>query len=553
MPYYKTGTVSLTNGDPIVTAENGANWTTAQVRPGDAFIGPNNTIHEILEILSPTQLSLARPFVGAGGASQTYAILPSQAPIRDLYSAVNSLVVEYRGFVDTVGQGMFASGSLALPGIRFVEDQDTGIARTGNNELSLVTGGVVRAKAKPSVFEVPALAVGIGVPDSPMHVAKPGNSATTTAITLDNPGFGDGVSTRLAFKSAGQVYGAIVGGFRGTGGLFFETYGVENARLISGKFLVGTTSGTGHTFAIPGAAQGTEMFRITNNGAFSGIFYASGGSSPNGAATVFSLSQNTQTGRSINASGTINASGADYAEYVRKSDGCGTIAKGDVCGIDREGKLTKSWADAVSFVVKSTDPNLVGGDGWGRELGPRPEAPAPLDPQPGEPVAPDPFVKRRPEQFETESEGEFAVRVYQWEEERDAATAALDRYAAAMRAYPAALAEWMAAERVHVAGKADYETALAEWETAFEAERVKVDRIAFCGIVPVNVSADILAECEAALVDGERVYLVAIANGGGIAVTAVRKNAMTLADHLDRLGPVWRIEDGRPIIDVQHG
>jgi len=28
---------------------------------------------------------------------------------------------------------------------------------------------------------------------------------------------------------------------------------------------------------------------------------------------------------------------------------------------------------------------------------------------------------------------------------------------------------------------------------------------------------------------------------------------MTLADHLDRLGPVWRIEDGRPVIDVQHG
>ena len=111
----------------------------------------------------------------------------------------------------------------------------------------------------------------------------------------------------------------------------------------------------------------------------------------------------------------------------------------------------------------------------------------------------------------------------------------------------------MAAERAHVSATADHKAALAEWEAAFEAERQMVDRIAFCGIVPVNASDEVLAECEAALADGERVYLIATANGGGIGAKAVRKIAMTLADHLDRLGPVWRIEDGRPIIDVQHG
>ena len=67
------------------------------------------------------------------------------------------------------------------------------------------------------------------------------------------------------------------------------------------------------------------------------------------------------------ASGTINASGADYAEYMTKS-GNFTLAKGDVCGVNSEGKLTNVFADAISFVVKSTDPSYVGGDKWPKLL-----------------------------------------------------------------------------------------------------------------------------------------------------------------------------------------
>jgi hypothetical protein len=42
-----------------------------------------------------------------------------------------------------------------------------------------------------------------------------------------------------------------------------------------------------------------------------------------------------------------------------------TIEKGDVAGIDANGKLTNVFADAVTFVVKSTDPSYVGNDNWG--------------------------------------------------------------------------------------------------------------------------------------------------------------------------------------------
>lgn len=82
------------------------------------------------------------------------------------------------------------------------------------------------------------------------------------------------------------------------------------------------------------------------------------------------VNKNAVTSRSINAAGTVNASGADYAEYMAKA-GDFDLAKGDICGINAEGKLTNVFGDAVSFVVKSTSPSYVGGDNWFTEDQPK--------------------------------------------------------------------------------------------------------------------------------------------------------------------------------------
>jgi membrane-bound inhibitor of C-type lysozyme len=91
-------------------------------------------------------------------------------------------------------------------------------------------------------------------------------------------------------------------------------------------------------------------------------------STENSANAILFLRKDGTTNRSINAAGTINASGADYAEYMVKAPGCGPISKGDVIGVDAEGRLTDKWVDAIAFVVKSTDPSYVGGDTWGSGL-----------------------------------------------------------------------------------------------------------------------------------------------------------------------------------------
>ena len=202
--------------------------------------------------------------------------------------------------------------------------------------------------------------------------------------------------------------------------------------LDGGNLLVGTTSNSssarcviyGGTFQMDVYnASGQRQF-LVGSGVISGT--------ASGADAIIYMNKASGTSRSINCAGTINASGADYAEYMTKA-GDFTVAKGDVVGIDENGKLTNVFDNAVSFMVKSTAPSYVGGDVWGT-----PEAL-------GLSVPEKPSQRQATEEAEAETDKEFAVR------------------------------------------QAQYETDKPAFDAALEAARQRVDRIAFAGQVPVNV------------------------------------------------------------------
>ncbi|WP_053058613.1 hypothetical protein [Sphingomonas paucimobilis] len=547
----RAGTVTVTNGSAVVTG-NGTNFSFPNAQPGQAFIGPNGLPIEILSVDSATQLTLAVPYTGATANGQPFAILPTASFANDLALAFSGFKNLYGTMFDTIGQGMFPSGTAAAPGVRGSNDQDTGLRWLGENRLAFTSGGTDRAVvgadglsvfgrmdlrstiavANPNggpdqtyfaqdfyspsgslvgriasvqatgtfvdagqlalctarggvateqvrIMDTGNIGIGLTSPSSRLDVALPG--AGTPRVRVVSYGDEPAIDFSRYTGSANLYYGGRIGMnldalcFYNAGGAAVGA-GAWNERMrldSAGNLLVGVTSSAAHRIEKSGLSEGSVILGIAA-GAGSAITaeFRRVNASPfnGGAPAALMLGHNTTNNRSATTSGTVNASGADYAEYMIKAVGCGIIAKGDVCGVDRGGRLTKTWADAISFVVKSTDPSLVGGDTWASHLPPRPE------------------------QEEDETDEAFAARE-------------------------------------------------AEWSAVLEQARLCVDRIAFCGQVPCNVTGDFEV--------GD--YIVAVASGAGIKAVAMKLDDMTLAQYARRIGKVWAIRDGRAWIDVQHG
>lgn len=359
------------------------------------------------------------------------------------------ITVSNGGETWTVDSGKFSpiagpGSSQAFTVGAFTQTGNALLAQTTGNVLigtaTSLTGGVAKLEVNGSIFSNNSLIAG--------YSSNP-TGYYTKVDTIDG-------SSHIRAVGTGAV-------------LMFDVAGSERARIDpSGTLLVGSTSGSYHTIAKDSPTDGAAVLGVYaggNNGLY--VFGSADNTGVgNAAAAQVKLGRAASTGRSINAMGTINASGADYAEYERKAALCGDVSKGQIIGFDAEGKITDKWADAVSFGVKTTSPSYVGGDAWGAEdvVGKRPEQPA-----------------------------------------DDAEQSIKDQYA----------------------------MDLADFEARLEAERQKVDRIAYSGKVPCNVLNAKVGD-----------YIVAIQDGDGITGLSVAEP--TFDQYRKAVGRVRRIlEDGR--------
>jgi hypothetical protein len=259
-------------------------------------------------------------------------------------------------------------------------------------------------------------------------------------------------------------------------GMIFSVINDEAMRISTSKNLcIGTTANTGVTKGglrlVYGSGESDgDTFFIGNGGASNAqavTMIVVQGENFNTNHGALHVGMHTGNSRSINAGGSINASGADYAEYMLKSDGCADIAKGEVCGVDADGKLTKTFSAAKSFVIKSTDPSYVGADTW--------------------------WTEKEPEKYTDE-------------------------------------------------GKTEYTASFKDWDTRREAARANVDRVAFSGQVPVNITGSFSV--------GDYVYPQA--NGSNI--ECVAKTTPTFEEYQLCVGKIWTtMDDGRPLVAVKIG
>lgn len=161
---------------------------------------------------------------------------------------------------------------------------------------------------------------------------------------------------------------------------FYINNNNHNASLvgkITGNWGINTQlpSASLHVYNKSNSIDGSRKVMCLESGEEFATFYGSNNfQESNSALTAMKIGMVSSTGRSINASGSINTNGSNYAEYFIKNDTCQDINKGDICGIDSNSKLTDNFDEAITFVVKSTNPSYVGGDNWeNRKVGKYPE------------------------------------------------------------------------------------------------------------------------------------------------------------------------------------
>jgi hypothetical protein len=138
MAWYKTGTVSLTNNSTTVTG-SGTDFVSGAQR-GFGFRGPNDLLYEITAVDSSTSLTITPAYGGSTASAQSYSIVPTQGLTAVLASDVTDLITDYQTVADNAGAGKFGDGSAASPGIRFVNDQDTGFFKDTPNEIAVSIG-----------------------------------------------------------------------------------------------------------------------------------------------------------------------------------------------------------------------------------------------------------------------------------------------------------------------------------------------------------------------------------------------------------------------------
>jgi hypothetical protein len=270
------------------------------------------------------------------------------------------------------------AGTAAAPAITTSGDTNTGIYFPAADTIAFTEGGTEAARIDS------AGNFGLGV--------TPSAWGTYKAIQLNAAGYS------MMGGTAGAVFGALGVNYYFDGSAYkyinssYATQYLQSAGIhtwktavsgtagnsisftdamtltAAGELLVGTTSSSENSklrVQSPNSTEWGDLTFLVNNSSGTKTFALYNGAAGfNAAQTVAQLAKNTSTSRSLNAAGTLNASGADYAEYMTKS-GEFTLAKGDVIGINSEGKLTNVFANSVSFAVKSTNPSYVGNDTWG--------------------------------------------------------------------------------------------------------------------------------------------------------------------------------------------
>lgn len=409
---------------------------------------------------------------------------------------------------------VFAQNAIAMshPGVHYVKHvaSELDVEPSKGNVVGVGSGGqFINAFNEP-------------IPGAAIQIGGVGGGYFQDGLIIDGvygagvaPGTGSIMMSALNTSAGSYVESAIVmGNQHGIKMNNASGHPVAVMTDTAGNFRV--YGNTGFIFQKSSLTEGAELFSARDASGVESISAKIARGSPS-SSSVCALRVNGQSvsGRSINAGGTINSNGADYAEYERIKDGSPKIERGQIVGFDADGLITTRFDEAVSFGVKTTDPSFVGGDCWTRSIGEPPTEPVFEELDISLPRQPNFARMRSIDALKAINTHNLALKIYEAEVNKHRK-------------------KW---ERKHLP---PYRKSVATYEAALEAERQKWDRIAYCGKVPVNVRGASVGQ-----------WIVPMRGRGGGIVGAAVSIPRSAALDAGAVGRVKRIlEDGRAEIIV---
>ena len=179
MPWYRTGTVSVTNNSTTVTG-TGTDFS-ANSRVGDAFQGPDGRWYEVTNIASTTVISILPAYQGTTASGGVYGLAPMQGYVKQSADQLRAITNQYGTTL----------GILGTPSNATQLRTNIVAAKSGaNNDITSITGLTT------------ALAISQG-----------GTGATSQSSARTNLGLGSAATADLlgtVSQSGGTPTGAII-------------------------------------------------------------------------------------------------------------------------------------------------------------------------------------------------------------------------------------------------------------------------------------------------------------------------------------------------------
>lgn len=101
MAWYRTGTVTVSNGSNVVTG-TGTQWA-GNVHVGDAIaLGSPPQLYEVANVASNTTIGLVTNYTGTSGSGQSYFIAPTQGWIKELADRAAAVIATYANIQQAV-------------------------------------------------------------------------------------------------------------------------------------------------------------------------------------------------------------------------------------------------------------------------------------------------------------------------------------------------------------------------------------------------------------------------------------------------------------------